>query len=321
MKREKSLYSVFCIVATISILVVTAFFLPWGQDQSLLFPLWNGRVISSILSAVGFVYISFSVSYVNLRCFSYSSHSLLLYGTYLMVVLSISHCWEFSEYHLATMALIWSIMYQFKFLVYEKLKYSHLFQAIFYMSIAAVLVPQLLLYLLVFILSSFGRRDHLFSKTLPTIFGAMTIPVIYLVALSFLLDGPSTGELVAQYWDKLSDIAPTLSSLSVTGLFYYGLLLLIAIRSMIHFKAVSVQRNRAQRVSINLSLTLSIVSLILFSLYFDPDKLLLAIPLFIPFTFSIFDYFKNGNRSEVNVVFTLLFVMTIFYRVSLVLGL
>ena len=320
MRNENSLYTVVAIVATVLFLLVSAFFFDWDYSQSIFSSLKDKVVLSSVISVVAFVIIGFSISYVNLRCFSYSARSVVLYGTYMMLALSVSGAFVFSQYHIAALLVIWAIMYLFKFVAYEKLKYSHLFMSMIYISTAAMLVPQLLVYLLLFIFFSFGRREYSGAKILYTIFGAVIIPWIYLFAYLFLIDGPSMGETMQLYFAEISNINPTIAGLSIHGVVYYSVVLLIMLRAMLYFRAVYSQRNRAQRVSINFSLALSVSSLVLMVLYFNPNDFMLAIPLFVPFTFSMFDYFKNGNKGEAGIAFTLLFVLTVFYRISALIG-
>ncbi len=316
MRNENSLYTVVAIVATVLFLLGSSFFFEWDFSQSIFSSLEGNVILSSLISIVAYTIIGFSISYVNLRCFSYSSRSVMLYGTYLMLALALPSSLVFSQYHLAAPLVIWAIMYMFKFVTYEKLKYSHLFISILYISTAAMLVPQLIVYLLLFLFFSFGRREYGALKVLYTIAGAVMIPWIYLFTYLFLTDGPLMGEVMDIYFGEIAHIAPTISGLTISGVVYYSVVLLIMIRSMLYFRALYSQRNRAQRVSINLSLALSISSLVMMFLYFNPNEFMLAIPLFVPFAFSVFDYFKNGRKGEAGIAFTLLFVLTIFYRIS-----
>lgn len=319
MKRESSIYTVVSIVATVLFLLSTSFLLCWDSSQTLFQRLGDNVALSSVVSILAFAFISFLLSYVNLRCFSYSPRSILLYGTYLIMILVIPGSLIFSQYHIAAMLVIWAIMYMFKFVVYEKLKYSHLFQAILCVSTASVLVPELLLYLLLFVFFGFGRREYNGLRIFYTIAGALILPWVYLLSISFLFEGPSAGEIVEMYCASLSNVSPSISSLTISGVVYYSALLLIILRAMLYFRSLYAQRNRAQRVSINFSLALSVASLVLIGFYFNPNNFMLAIPLFVSFTFSIFDYFKNGRKGEARLAFTLLCVMAVMYRVSLLL--
>ena len=82
MRNENSLYTVVAIVATVLFLLVSAFFFDWDYSQSIFSSLKDNVILSSVISVVSYILIGFSISYVNLRCFSYSARSVVLYGTY-----------------------------------------------------------------------------------------------------------------------------------------------------------------------------------------------------------------------------------------------
>lgn len=267
--------------------------------------------ISSLLSVVSLVILSISLSYVNSSCFHFSKDSSLLYGLYLAVILLNPESLHFSHYHAAALILPWSIYYLVGYISSEKPDPGSLFLSLMFLSTVALLVPQLVFFIPVYLYFSLSWGDLPFSKYLLTAAASLSLPWFILLSVLWIWAPASLEETLSGWWHSVASFTFHWERLSA----FFLPVALFVVRSLVFVLKELDSRNRVQRHSIFISVWLSVAGILLMLCYTSVDLRDLGMLLMIPAIFPLFDYFTNGRKKETGAAFYLLLLSVVCYRI------
>lgn len=295
-------------------LAVTSFFVMSQGGTSLILGGINDE-LSHILSIIILTVIAISLSYVNSNCFLFTSDSGLLWGSYLAIAFMTSGISYFTEYHIGALLLLWSIYFIIKFLTEENYKPSLLFYSILGISVTSSMIPPMIFLLPVFFIFSFSRGNGSWLKTLLTIIGGVLLPVLYIHCDCFIRDAGTFTDYFNWYLASLSLSSFGFGRQPIIYAIYVFMIAILGIRSVISVIMTYGSKNRVQKVSSVVSLSMTFAMTVIYILYFSVASRLLGIILLVPLSFSIYDFYYNVGKKEGRTFLTIFIAISAALRI------